>query len=155
MKSIYRKADIGINKLLSYIFVIWVLNPMTHNYCNPQYLMLIVTLWFITAYLEGDMAMGRAICNSTFAISCIYPLVLIVYAVFGHTQFEKSSLEVPLIVIFYMYCHYRQNTEMNRSICRISITYIVLMIIYTLIKLQDNPYISRLLASGMCNPILG
>ncbi len=155
MKSIYRKADIGINKLLSYVFVIWVLNPMTHNYCNPQYLMLIVTLWFITAYLEGDMAMGRAICNSTFAISCIYPLVLIVYAVFGHTQFEKSSLEVPLIVIFYMYCHYRQNTEMNRSICRISITYIVLMIIYTLIKLQDNPYISRLLASGNVQSNIG
>ena len=148
MKDIYFKVEYGIFDLVSCVFVIWILNPMSHEYYNPICICLISLVWMLFAYMSNKKCFTKALCSRIFFCSLIYPIVMNIYALLGHSRFEKSSLGIPILVLFYMYFYYRKDVRKNRLIYYVGIFYILSISIYTLIQLYGNHDISRLLANG-------
>lgn len=142
------KGNLSLNDLTSCMLVLWILNPMSHDYFSPIYVIIFAVTWCITANAENRKAMAKALGSKCFVVSWIYPIFMISYYVAGHAKLEKSSIGLPLIVLFYMYCYYRKDVRRNRLIVQVTMVYIVLMVTYTLVQLRSNPYISRLLARG-------
>jgi O-antigen ligase len=148
MRTIGIKTKLKLNDIVSCILVLWILNPMSHDYISPIYVGMIAAIWYVTASSESRRVMSRALSSKAFLASLVYPLFMVAYVLAGHARFEKSSLGVPLIVAFYMYTYYRNSIRTDRLVIYGSILFIVLMSFYTIVQLKYNPYISRLLARG-------
>ncbi len=142
------KQNITLNDLVSIFLVLWILNPMTHDYMNPLFVVVIAAVWFLFAYLANRSAMKKAMRSKAFLISWIYPCFMVLYVAVGHARLEKSSLGAPLIVLFYMYCYYKNDYFLERLIIWFTIAFFTLMMLFTLYELTQNPYASRLLAGG-------
>ncbi len=148
MRKIRIRSKISVNEIISCIFVLWVLNPITHEYLNPVYVIAIAAIWYVTASSQNKSAMGKALNSKVFILSWVYPLFMLVYVIARHAKLEKSSFGMPLIVLFYMYCYYRNNKKDSKLILKSSIFFFILMAGYTLLQLKKEPNISRLLAAG-------
>ena len=129
MKDIYFKMEYGIFDLVSCVFVIWILNPMSHEYYNPIYICLIAVIWVLFACMDDQNSFAKAICNRVFLSSLIYPIVMILYALLGEREFGKSCLGVPLLVLFYMYFYYRHDKK-DKVLCHAGAIYIFIISVY-------------------------
>lgn len=148
IKKIRIRSKISVQEAVSCVFVLWLLNPITHDYLSPAYVIVIAAMWYFTVNSQNKSAMGKALNSKAFIFAWFYPLFMLIYVAAGHAKLEKSSIGMPLIVLFYMYCYYRNNKKDDSLILKSSIFYFILMASYTLLELKKNPYISRLLANG-------
>ncbi len=148
MNRIRVKMNCSMQELVSCIFIIWICNPISHEYYHPIYIFAIAVIWGIFAYGESKSSMGKALGSKIFWASLIYPIIIFLYTAAGHAQFEKSSLGVPFLVLFYMYFWNKGNLRQEKMIFCTAMLYILMISIYTLIQLRSNHYIARMLANG-------
>ena len=92
-----------IHEWIAGCIMLWILNPMSYGFYNPLFLVGMVCIWFFIAFVAEEKILIKSIKNKAFLVAWGYPLVLLLYAIIGHCQFEKNSVIVPFIMLIFLY----------------------------------------------------
>lgn len=137
-----------IHEAFACIVMLWIMNPMSYAFYNPFILVILTVCWTISAFMNNNRVMLLSIKDKSFWVSLVYPAVLLIYHILGHSAFENNSVIVPVIVLIWVYYFKLEDKAAVRLLVGVVLTYMILVAVNTLIALQSNPNIARLLAAG-------
>lgn len=106
-------------------------------------------VWGIAAFVSDRKGFEHVLGDRLLWINLCYPVILFLSVTIVNGFFIKHSILLPIMIFYFLYYYQKKFKTIE---CRLglgaSIAYLLLIHIYTLFMLKQDPNISRLLASS-------
>jgi hypothetical protein len=138
----------GIRDISMCLLMLWFVNPYQRfmgTWLIPGVLML---TWIVFAYFAFPKAINRMIFTKHFQISILWPIFLVVLSLFGWAEFSLYPFLMPFYLSAFCYYAYGKNYKSIKFFITIYLLYIVAIGSNSLIKMEDNWEIARILANS-------
>lgn len=139
---------LGQDEIFLLILLFLIINPISYSRISPFILIGLSVIWLLAAITVSQHSMSKSLTNKMFAVTCIYPILLLLYSVRADVLFEKKSFMDCIIILIFLYNINRRSIKLIEKQMKFMMLYLILIALYTIYQLILNPRVSRLMAGS-------
>ncbi len=137
----------NIQNLVGLFLIYYFISPI-FSFHNQFVFFFFVLCWFILALKNDYIVVTRAVKSKVFIFLCLFPIISIIYCFIGNSLLNKHVLLIPFMYLFAKVNSSEKYEKILNIYILFTLIYILFICAFTLIKLEGNPELTRLLARG-------